>query len=137
MKISNIHHIGIAVKDIKKSVERWKKIFDLNDPCFEEISERGVSVAEFEFEEGPSLELISPLGENKSLAGFLEKKGEGIHHFCFEVDDINEVVVSLRKAGAQFVNEKPQKGAGGSLIVFIHPRTVNGVLIELKQKPKE
>lgn len=129
-----LNHIGIAVKNIDESAAKWKSFFGFKDPVREDMPEREVRVAEFELEAGPTLELVSPLGKETGLASFLQKRGEGIHHLCFEVENIEEAMNYLRKSGARFVNDTPQKGAGGSLIAFIHPQTVNGVLIELKQK---
>jgi methylmalonyl-CoA epimerase len=132
--IKKIDHIGIAVKDLDKSISKWMEFLGLNLQGKDEIEERGVKLAELRIEGGPVLELISPLGEESPVQKFLEERGEGIHHFCFEVDDVTEEMERLKEAGIQFVNDQPQKGASGSLIAFIHPRIFNGVLIELKQK---
>lgn len=132
--IKKIDHIGIAVNDLDKSLSKWQEILGLRLQGKAEIKERGVKLAELEINGGPILELISPLGEGSPIWKFLEEKGEGIHHFCFEVDDVAEAMKKLSDAGVQFVNEQPQRGASGSLIAFIHPRIFNGVLIELKQR---
>ncbi len=131
-----IEHIGIAVKNLEKSIEKWSGLLELEVKGIEEIKERGVRLAHLSSKGGPSLELLTPFGEGSALERFLKERGEGIHHFCFEVDNIEKVMEELKKRGIQFVQESPQKGAGESLIAFIHPRNFNGVLIELKEKKK-
>ena len=132
-----IEHIGIAVRDLEKSLSQWTSMFNLKMRGIEEIMERGVKLAHLELEGGPSIELVTPCGEDSPLEKFLNEKGEGIHHFSFEVENIESVMESLKAKGIQFVHDRPQKGAEGSLIAFIHPRNFNGVLIELKQKGSE
>lgn len=129
-----IEHIGIAVKDLEQSLSLWTSMLNLKMRGIEEIMERGVKLAHLELEEGPSIELVTPCGEDSPLEKFLDEKGEGIHHFSFEVENIENVMERLKAKGIQFVHDKPQKGAEGSLISFIQPRNFNGVLIELKQK---
>lgn len=132
--MKKIEHVGIAVKNLEKSLAMWADSFNLKVRGIEEIKERGVKLAHLDLEMGPSIELVSPCGEGSPLEKFLIDKGEGIHHFCFEVEDIEKVMVELKERGIQFVQDRPQKGAEGSLIVFIHPRNFNGVLLELKEK---
>jgi methylmalonyl-CoA/ethylmalonyl-CoA epimerase len=83
------------------------------------------------------VELVSPLGEDSPLSGFLRDRGEGIHHLCLEVQDLEEAVAELRAKGAEFLQERPQPGAEGSLIAFIHPRSCGGVLVELREVRKK
>lgn len=129
-----IEHIGIAVRDLEQSLDLWTSMLNLEIRGIEEIMERGVKLAHLELEEGPSIELVTPCGEDSPLEKFLDEKGEGIHHFSLEVENVESVMQKLKAQGIQFVHDKPQKGAEGSLIAFIHPRNFNGVLIELKQK---
>ncbi len=129
-----IEHIGIAVKNLEQSLSLWTGMLNLKSRGIEEIQERGVKLAHLELEEGPSVELVTPWGEDSPLEKFLDEKGEGIHHFSFEVEDLKSVMERLKAKGIQFVHEKPQKGAEGSLIAFLHPHNFNGVLIELKQR---
>jgi methylmalonyl-CoA/ethylmalonyl-CoA epimerase len=129
-----IEHIGIAVNNLEESLALWAELFNLNMRGIEEIEERGVRLAHLEVEDGPSIELVTPFGEGSPLEEFLKERGEGIHHFCFEVSDVADAVNRLKDKGIQFVHETPQKGAEGSLIAFIHPHHFNGVLIELKEK---
>ncbi len=135
--ILRIDHIAIAVKNLEKSLASWKKIFQLNDVRVEEIRERGVRLAQLNLQSGPSIELVSSLGEDSAIAKFLEKKGEGIHHFCFEVEDIKKTIIALKEKGIRFVQKKPVKGAEDRSIIFIHPTSLNGVLIELKERKEK
>lgn len=137
MKIRGIHHIGIAVKNLEESIIRWQNLFGGKAGHFEEIPERGVKLAHLAFGEGPALELVSPLGKDSPVAHFLEKRGEGIHHLTLEVEDLESLMVWLKNAGLEFTDEKPRRGAGGSLIAFVHPQTLNGVLLELREEKHE
>ncbi len=129
-----IEHIGIAVNNLEESLALWTERLNLSARGIEEIEERGVKLAHLEVEDGPCIELVTPCGEGSPLEKFLKERGEGIHHFCFEVQDIEEAAQRLKEKGIRFVHDRPQKGAEGSLIAFIHPRYFNGVLIELKEK---
>ena len=129
---NKIDHIAIAVNDLKKSIEQWKSYFKIKECCIEEIEERGVKLAQLKIGEGASIELVTPLGEKSNLSNFLKNKGEGIHHICFKVQDIDKSVIELKRQGVRFVSEEPVMGTSGSRIIFIHPNNLNGVLIELK-----
>lgn len=129
-----VDHIGIAVKNLEESIEKWSELFGLEIKRVEEIKERGVRLAHLSSKSGPSIELLTPCGEGSGVEKFLKERGEGIHHFCFEVENIERAMEELKKKGIQFVQESPQKGSGRSLIAFIHPRNFNSVLIELKQE---
>lgn len=132
-----VDHIGIAVRNLEESIEKWTELLELEVKGVEEIKERGVRLAHLSSKSGPSIELLTPCGEGSALGKFLKERGEGIHHFCFEVENIERAMEELKKKGIQFVQESPQKGAGRSLIAFIHPRNFNSVLIELKEEKKE
>jgi len=136
MGIKRIDHLGIAVKDLDASLKRWRELFGGKVGVIEEIRERGVKVAPLEFEDGSAVELVAPLGEDSPIEKFINERGEGIHHLSLEVDGIEEVMEELRNKGIQFIQEEPQKGAEGSKIAFIHPRNLEGVLLELKEKRK-
>jgi methylmalonyl-CoA/ethylmalonyl-CoA epimerase len=132
-----VDHIGIAVRNLEESIEKWSELLELEVKGVEEIKERGVRLAHLSTKSGPSIELLTPCGEGSALGKFLKERDEGIHHFCFEVKNIERAMEELKKKGIQFVQESPQKGAGRSLIAFIHPRNFNSVLIELKEEKKE
>ncbi len=133
MKVRAVHHVGIAVRDLEASLGRWSALFAAQRGPIEEIPERGVRLAHLRFAEGPEIELVAPLGVASPIAKFLEARGEGIHHFTLEVDDIDGAMQELSRAGLSFVSDIPQIGAGGVRVVFVHPRSLNGVLVEIRQ----
>lgn len=128
-----IEHIGIAVKDLKQSLPLFEKL--LNTPCYktEEVASEGVATAFFET--GPNkIELLEATNEKSSIATFIEKRGEGIHHIAFAVSDILSEMERLKNEGFVLLNEQPKKGADNKLVCFLHPKSTNGVLIELCQE---
>ena len=133
MNCRGIHHIGVAVRDLEASLSRWASLFGARPGPVEVNPERGVRLAVLGFDTGPEVELVAPLDERSPVAGFLERRGEGLHHLALDVDDIEAAMAELRKGGLEFVSETPQSGMGGSRIAFVHPRTFNGILIELRQ----
>jgi methylmalonyl-CoA/ethylmalonyl-CoA epimerase len=133
MKILGIHHLGVAVRDLEKSVARWTSLFGAESGPVEELPERGVRLAQLRFPEGPAVELVSPAGENSPLARFLAERGEGVHHLTLEVEDIEAAMRELGKGGLQLLSDSPQEGAEGSRVVFIHPRSFGGILLELRE----
>lgn len=137
MAIKKLDHIGIAVEELESSLERWAKAFDFEFSQIEVLPHRGVRVAYLFPEKGPAIELISPLGEDSPINKFLENRGEGIHHLCFRVKDLKKLMAELKERGISFLTDEPVCGAGGSQIAFIHPKVLNGVLIEFKEKKKE
>jgi methylmalonyl-CoA epimerase len=137
MKVIRTDHIGLAVKDLESRLALWQRLFGLEASPPEVLTERGVRVVRLEPEGGAAVELVSPLGEDSPLSGFLRDRGEGIHHLCLEVQDLEEAVAELRAKGAEFLQERPQPGAEGSLIAFIHPRSCGGVLVELREVRKK
>lgn len=134
MPAKKLDHIGIAVEDLEASLEKWAKTLGLEKSEIEVLPHRGVRVAYLFAEEGPAIELVSPFGEESPVKKFLETRGEGLHHFCFRVDNLKKFMSELRAKGLSFLNEEPVSGAGGSQIAFIHPKVLNGVLIEFKEK---
>jgi len=135
MKIKGIHHLGIAVNNLEDSLARWAALFGTRTGAVEEAPDRGVRMAHLHLPEGPEIELLAPLGKNSPVARFLAGRGEGLHHFTLEVEEIEAVITELGRAGLEFVSEIPQAGAEGSRIAFIHPRSLNGVLLELRERP--
>jgi methylmalonyl-CoA/ethylmalonyl-CoA epimerase len=133
--MKNIDHIGIAVKDIEKSILLFEKL--LNTACYkiEEVKAQGVKTSFFKNGD-QKIELIASLGDQSPIESFLEKKGEGLHHIAFEVADIKSEVERLKSEGFVPIDEIPKKGADNKMIVFLHPKTTNGVLIELCQEIK-
>ena len=133
--MKNIDHIGIAVKDIEKSILLFEKL--LNTACYKIEEVKGQSVKTSFFKTGDQkIELIASLGDQSPIESFLEKKGEGLHHIAFEVADIKSEVERLKSEGFVPIDEIPKKGADNKMVVFLHPKTTNGVLIELCQEIK-
>ena len=131
-----IEHIGIAVKDLKVSNLLFEKLFGNPPYKEEEVASEGVKTSFFM--NGPNkIELLEATNEDSPIAKFLEKKGEGIHHIAFDVEDIESEIVRLQNDGFVLINDKPKKGADNKLVVFLHPKSTNGVLIELCQEIKE
>ena len=128
-----IEHIGIAVKDIEKSNQLFKALLGSNPYKSEEVFEEGVIVSFFKTGDA-KIELLQALNEKSPVARFIEKKGEGIHHIAFDVENILEEIERLKKEGFVVLNETPKKGADNKLVAFLHPKGTNGVLIELCQE---
>ncbi len=127
-----IEHIGIAVKDLGVSNALFEKLFGAPPYKMEEVASEGVRTSFFK--SGPNkIELLEATREDSPIAKYLEKKGEGIHHIAFDVEDIHSEIQRLRDEGFTILNETPKKGADGKLVAFLHPKTTNGVLIELCQ----
>ncbi|WP_316747957.1 methylmalonyl-CoA epimerase [Pedobacter gandavensis] len=130
-----IEHIGIAVKDLDLSCGLYEKL--LNTACYkkEEVVSEGVHTAFFQTGVN-KIELLSASREDSPIAKFLEKKGEGIHHIAFEVEDILAEMERLKSEGFVLLNEQPKLGADHKLVCFVHPKGTNGVLVELCQEIK-
>lgn len=131
--MKKIEHIGIAVKDIEKSNELFKNLFGEPHYKVEEVESEGVKTSFFKA--GPNkIELLEATKPDSPIAKFIEKKGEGIHHIAFEVDDIEAETERLIKCGFTVLHKTPKHGADNKLIAFLHPKSTNGVLIELCQE---
>tara|TARA_R110002096_G_scaffold240002_1_gene431763 strand:- start:43 stop:453 length:411 start_codon:yes stop_codon:yes gene_type:complete len=130
--ITALDHIAIAVPDLEKSIKRFMEDFDLALKGTEEVTSAKTSTAFFPVP-ATSIELVHPLNGEGPIAGFLEKKGAGLHHLCFRSDDIEADVERLKSKGYQFLSDAPFPGAHNSKVIFIHPRSCDGVLIELNQ----
>ncbi|MBC5839217.1 methylmalonyl-CoA epimerase [Flavobacterium muglaense] len=130
-----IEHIGIAVKDLDVSNALFEKLFGAPAYKQEEVVSEGVMTSFFA--NGPNkIELLAATNPDSPIAKFLEKKGEGIHHIAFDVADIEAEIVRLKSEGFVVLNEVPKKGADNKLVAFLHPKSTNGVLIELCQEIK-
>ncbi len=133
--MEKIEHIGIAVKSLEDSNKLFAKLFGKPHYKVEAVESEGVSTSFFEV--GPNkIELLEATKPDSPIAKFIEKKGEGIHHIAFAVNDIENEIKRLKEEGFTVLNETPKKGADNKLVAFIHPKTTNGVLIELCQDIK-
>jgi methylmalonyl-CoA/ethylmalonyl-CoA epimerase len=134
--MNKIEHIGIAVKDIEISNDVFGKLFGKPHYKMETVESEGVMTSFFEV--GPNkIELLQATNEESPIAKFIDKKGEGIHHIAFAVEDIEAEIKRLTNDGFRMIHEQPKKGADNKLIAFLHPKATNGVLIELCQDIKE
>ena len=133
--MKKIEHIGIAVKNLEDSNILFSKLFG-QSPYKEEIVENEHVKTSF-FQVGENkIELLEATQENSAIARFIDKKGEGIHHIAFDVDDIEAEIKRLKKEGFTVLNDTPKRGADNKLVAFLHPKSANGVLIELCQEIK-
>ena len=128
--MEKLEHIGIAVKDIDKANITFAKLFGREHYKIEEVESEGVRTSFFELG-GVKIELLEATHDDSPIAKFIEKRGEGIHHLAFQVEDIRQSIDNYKKQGFDVLNEEPKKGADNKMICFLHPRSTVGVLIEL------
>jgi methylmalonyl-CoA/ethylmalonyl-CoA epimerase len=131
--IEKIDHIGIAVKSIEKATELFSNLLGLKVTGEERVEEQKVKVAFLPLGDS-ELELLESTEPEGPIARFIEKKGEGIQHIAFRVDNIEKTLEKLKKEGVRLIDEKPRYGAGGAKIAFLHPKDTNGILIELSER---
>jgi len=133
--MNKIEHLGIAVKNLEESNLLFEKL--LGTPSYKQEFVESEGVKTSFFKNGPNkIELLEATNPDSPIAKFIEKKGEGIHHIAFEVDDIESEIKRLQQEGFIVLNDKPKKGADNKLVAFLHPKSTNGVLIELCQEIK-
>jgi methylmalonyl-CoA/ethylmalonyl-CoA epimerase len=132
MGILKIEHLGIAVKDAEKSKTVFEKLLGKSAYKEEGVESEGVNTIFYELGES-KLELLEATNSDSAIAKYLEKNREGIHHLAVAVDDIYSEMNRLKREGFVFINEEPKKGADNKLIAFIHPKSANGILLELCQ----
>ena len=131
--VQKIEHIGIAVKDLKASNALFEKLLGTGSYKEERVSSEGVITSFFRVGES-KVELLQATNEESAITRFLEKRGEGIHHIAFEVEDIYAEIARLKLEGFQILHDEPHMGADNKLVVFVHPKSAGGVLIELCQE---
>lgn len=129
----NLEHIGIAVKDLEVSKSLFEKLLQVKSYKTETVESEQVSTAFFQSGE-TKVELVAALAEDSAISKYIEKKGEGIHHLAFAVEDIRAEMARLKSEGFVLLQEEPKKGADNKLVCFIHPKSTNSVLIELCQE---
>ncbi len=133
--IKKIEHIGIAVKNINESNELFKKLFGKDHYKIEAVESEGVNTSFFLLGE-TKIELLQATNETSAIAKFIEKKGEGIHHIAYEVDDIEKEMSRLKTEGFELINSVAKDGADNKKICFLHPKSTNGILVELCEEKK-
>lgn len=131
-----LHHIAIAVKDIAQALPAYTEGLGLTAAHIEDVPVQGARVALLPLAE-TNLELVAPLSLDSNLARTIERRGEGVHHLCFEVDDLATELAGLKARGVRLVDETPRAGADGALVAFVHPSATHGVLLELRQAEKQ
>ncbi len=134
-----VDHIGIAVRDLDEGLVLYRDLLGLELESIEEVPEENVRVAFLKLDRSGSaghVELLAPLGDKGNIAAFIARKGPGLHHIALAADDIEAVMVRCREAGLRLLDETPRRGAGGKQIVFMHPKSGGGVLIEICGKGK-
>ena len=135
MNILNIEHLGIAVKSLEASIPYYENILGLKCYNIEEVTDQKVKTAFFMVGE-TKIELLEPTSEESTIAKFIEKKGEGIHHIAYKVDSVADALKEVEEKGVTLIDKAPRKGAEGLNIGFLHPKSTCGVLTELCEQPK-
>ncbi len=130
MKPTQIEHLGIAVKSLEVSIPVWEKMLGTECYSIEEVTEQKVKTAFFKIGE-VKIELLEATADDSPIAKFIEKKGEGVHHIAYKVDNLEESLKEAEEAGIQLIDKTPRKGAEGLNIAFLHPKSTGGVLTEL------
>jgi len=134
--LKKINHIAIAVNNIEEAAKFYQEVMGLTLSGVEVVTAQKTRVGFFKIGES-NIELVQPAEPDSPLTKFLETKGQGIHHICFEVDDVEAEVKSFLEKGATMIDQKPRPGAHGTKVAFVHPKSSNGVLIELCELPKD
>ena len=134
MKILGIEHLGIAVNSIEESAPFWKLVLKIKHHSTETVDTEGVTTDIYDTGNG-KVELLESISEDSPINKFLDNRGSGMHHVCFEVDDIKSAINELKENNIIVLNDEPSIGAEGYKIVFIHPKSTGGVLVELAEKP--
>ncbi len=130
MNLKNIEHIGIAVQNLEESLKFYQEILGLEFLKKEKVESQGVNIAFLEIGES-KIELLEPLNEESTIARFINKNGQGIHHFAILVDSIEDKINAMQAQGARLIGDMATEGADNMKIIFVHPKTTNGVLLEL------
>ncbi len=133
--LKKVEHIGIAVKSLDNANTLFSKLFGKEHYKIERVESEGVNTSFFMLGE-TKIELLEATKSDSAIAKFIEKKGEGIHHIAYEVENILEEMERLKKEGFELINQQPKEGADNKLICFLHPKSTNGILVELCQERK-
>lgn len=135
-RVLRIDHIAVLVENIDETLAFWQDSLCLSLAGIEEVPKEGSRVAFLPVGES-EVELVQPTAAGSGLTRFLEKRGPGMHHLCLEVDDIEGMLARLKERGIQLINEQPLTGMGGRRYAFIHPKSSNGVMVELYELPQD
>ena len=133
MKVIGVEHIGIAIKDLEKDAPFWSKVLGIEQTKTEDVDDQGVITDIYDTGRG-KIELLLSKYPDSPIGKFLKKRGPGIHHICLQVEDIKESIKVLKKHGIETIGDKSSIGAEGFKVIFIHPKSTGGVLVELAEK---
>ena len=133
MKVIGVEHIGVAIKDLEKDAPFWSKVLGIEQTKTEDVDDQGVITDIYDTGRG-KIELLLSKYPDSPIGKFLKKRGPGIHHICLQVEDIEESIKFLKKHGIETIGDKSSIGAEGFKVIFIHPRSTGGVLVELAEK---
>ncbi len=133
MKVLRVDHIGIAVKSIETCKKLYSEILGMEHAGSETVAEQKVTTAFFPVGD-TEIELLESTAPDGPIGKYIEKKGEGVQHIAFRVENIEEALAELKAKGVQLIDEKPRRGAGGAKIAFLHPKSTFGVLVELSER---
>ena len=136
MNLKNIDHIGIAVSNLQESLSFWETSLGIEPHGIQEVPEQKLRT-EFLPVGDTEIELLESTSADSSVAKFIEKHGEGLHHIAIRVDNIEVALAELKAKGIQLIDETPRNGAGGARIAFVHPRATHGVLLELCERKQK
>ena len=134
-KVLRIDHIAVLVDDLEKTLSFWRDALGMELSHVEDVPAEKSLVAFLPLG-GSEVELVKPTTDDSGLARYLEKRGPGMHHICLEVDDLQGMLARLKAAGVQLIHETPVMGSGGKKYAFVHPKSANGVMVELYELPK-
>ena len=136
MNLTHIEHLGIAVKSLEEAIPYYENVLGLKCYAIEEVADQKVKTAFFKIGQ-TTLELLEPTCPESTIAGFIEKRGEGIHHLAFATDDVAACLAEAEEKGVRLIDKAPRPGAEQMMIAFIHPKSTKGVLTEFCMKKKE
>ena len=136
MNLTHIEHLGIAVKSLEEAIPYYENVLGLKCYAIEEVADQKVKTAFFKIGQ-TKLELLEPTSPESTIAGFIEKRGEGIHHLAFATDDVAACLAEAEEKGVRLIDKAPRAGAEQMMIAFIHPKSTKGVLTEFCMKKKE
>jgi methylmalonyl-CoA/ethylmalonyl-CoA epimerase len=132
--LAKVEHIAIAVSDLEAAIAHYEKVWGLTVSHRESVQDQGVEEAMLPIGES-HLQLLAPLSDESTVARFLERRGEGLHHIAYEVDDLEGALESLKAEGVPLIDEAPRRGGRGHMVAFVHPKGNHGLLVELIQAP--
>ena len=133
--LGKIEHVALAVADLDAALAHYKRIWDLEPSHRERVEDQGVEEAMLPLGES-HLQLLGATGPDTTIGKFLARKGEGLHHVAYEVDDLEATLAELKDKGVPLIDERPRRGGRGHLVAFVHPKGNHGLLVELIQRPR-